>query len=296
MDAVKTLQATMLTGFVQKDEASRAKMTEIVGETDRRLSESLGNLDKLERSEKVRSIIKALQENQVGGIAVSKKVAEGANAGHLEEALTMFTGTIGAKAAGILRFVPSADSVPERRGCSPYGRRAQHLPHYHHINGDDGCGHPGHRGGSYNRSHEEYLRAYRQGRRGYRDACGRKAHHGCRRRQDGRVRRAGGGHEGHGGKVAGHHREHQAGIRQRRLRRHPAFGKRRADVDMGQASRPRGPIRWQPHRKRCRRPSKTSHETQRASQQPPRRQRRPRKTAARPWKRQSKKSGRSPLR
>ncbi len=99
MDAVKTLQATMLTGFVQKDEASRVKMTEIVGETDRRLSKSLGNLDKLEHSEKVRNIIKALQENQVGGIAVSKKVAEGANAGHFEAALTLFTGTIGAKAA-----------------------------------------------------------------------------------------------------------------------------------------------------------------------------------------------------
>jgi methyl-accepting chemotaxis protein len=99
MDAVKTLQATMLAGFVLKDEASLKKMTDVVGETDRRLTESLGNLDRLERSEKVRGIIKALKENQTGGIAVSTKVAAGANAGQVDEALKMFTETIGAKAA-----------------------------------------------------------------------------------------------------------------------------------------------------------------------------------------------------
>lgn len=99
MDAVRTLQATMLTGFVLKDEGSLKKMTDVVGETDRRLTESLGNLDRLERSEKVRGIIKALKENQTGGIAVSTKVAEGANAGRVDEALTMFTNTIGAKAS-----------------------------------------------------------------------------------------------------------------------------------------------------------------------------------------------------
>ena len=124
MDAVKTLQATMLAGFVQKDEASRAKMTEIVGETDRRLSESLGNLDKLERSERVRGIIKALKENQVGGIAVSTKVAEEAKESHLEEALTLFTDTIGAKAAELFDLCHQLISVPERRGCSPCGRSA----------------------------------------------------------------------------------------------------------------------------------------------------------------------------
>jgi methyl-accepting chemotaxis protein len=99
MDAVKTLQATMLTGFVLKDEASLKKMTDVVGETDRRLTESLGNLDRLERSEKVRGLIKALKENQTGGIAVSTKVAAGANAGNVDEALKLFVNTIGAKAA-----------------------------------------------------------------------------------------------------------------------------------------------------------------------------------------------------
>ena len=61
------------------------------------------------------------------------------------------------------------------------------------------------------------------------------------RRQEGRVRRAGGDHKGHGGEMARHHREREAGIGQRRLRRHPAFGKRRTDVARGKPAGGKGP-------------------------------------------------------